>query len=187
MALVSKDHEKSTGFEPIPEGQYTLEVKQAEWIPTRDGSRNTLKAEFVVARGKKAGRKLWHYFNFESDNETARRISVDHADDMLKAIYGKATEANDVQHFIKLIKGKFFKAKISIQKAEEGSAYSDQNRVVGFVHEVGGDSEAAPAAETSAKPPWEEGDDAPAEEGKKKKKKKDKKKKKEKKEGPWED
>lgn len=161
-SLVSKDHQPTTGFDPIPEGQYSMEVNLADYIPTRDGSRNTLKCEFRVIKGDFKGRRIWHYFNFESDNETARKISIDHADALLKGIYGEAVEASDVKHFIKLIKGRTFKANVGIQEAEAGSGYSDQNRVNKFLHTV---------------------DDPAATDGGKKKKKKKKKKEK----PPWED
>lgn len=160
MALVKKNHQPTTGFTPIPEDEYLLEVKVAEWVPTSDGSRNTLKAEFVVAKGKNEGRKIWHYFNFESDNETAVKISVDNADALLKGIYGESVEAADVKHFIKLIKGKSFNAKVGIDYAEKGSKYSDQNRVSVFLHDVdeagAGKKKGKKGKKKKKKAPWED-------------------------------
>lgn len=125
-------NERAPGnYEPIPEGEYTLEALEAEDKVTKDGGGSYINAKFEVKGGEHDGRLLWHIFNVQNRSETAQRIGRQQLVSWATAC-GKP-EADDTDKLI----GKKFRAIVEIQKGTGG--YKDSNRVKVFLF----DSEAA--------------------------------------------
>lgn len=64
MNFNASEVEPATGFEPIPEGTYTLMVDKAEEKPTRNGGVQ-LVLQLRVVEGKYAKRTLFHRINLQ--------------------------------------------------------------------------------------------------------------------------
>ena len=133
-------NERSGGsYDPIPEGEYTLEAIEAEDKVTKDGSGSYINAKFEVKGGEHDGRYIWNIFNINNRSETAQRIGRQQL-----VAWATACGKPDADDTDKLV-GKKFRAVVEIQKGT--GAYKDSNRIKVFLF----DSEAAPAAKAAPK------------------------------------
>ena len=121
-------------YDPIPEGDYTLEAVEAEDKVTKDGTGTYINVKFEVKGGEHDGRLIWNIFNVVNKSEAAQRIGRQQLVAWATAC-GKP-EADDTDKLI----GKKFKATVGIEKGTGG--YKDSNRIRAFLF----DSDAAPAA-----------------------------------------
>lgn len=64
----------STGFDPLPAGDYTVIAESAELKPTKNGNGKYIEVVFVVVSDNGKGRKLWNRITFENPSEKAQSI-----------------------------------------------------------------------------------------------------------------
>lgn len=88
---------EDTSFETIPPGEYKVSVEKAEIKPTKAGTGEYLKVEFVILDGEHAQWKLWHNFNVKNPNEKAVQIGKQQLKSFLIAAgYADPTKMTDV-------------------------------------------------------------------------------------------
>ena len=66
--------EATLGFDPLPEGEYTVKVDSTDLKPTKSGTGQYVKVELVVLGPKYQGRKLFANYNIVNDSMEAMRI-----------------------------------------------------------------------------------------------------------------
>lgn len=134
----------STGVpEPVPPGEYMLQVDQCELVPTKDGTGMMLKCILVVVAGEFEGRKLFPQFNVRNKSAQAQTIGIGE----LKALSlacGVDWEIARADTDSLLFKP--FRANIGFEKAQINPAtnlpYPLKNRVMKYIPA----GQAAPAA-----------------------------------------
>ena len=114
---------ESTGFDPIPAGNYTALITGAELVATKSGSGQYIKIEWTVTGPKHANKKVWQNINIKNANPKAEEIARQQLGEVMRAS-GLAT----VQDTDQLITGRDLEVKISIRKSEE---YGDSNEIKG--------------------------------------------------------
>lgn len=62
-------------FDPIPAGDYQMQVIESELRDTKDGNGQMLVLTMEVMSGPSAGRKLWDRLNIRNQNADAQRIA----------------------------------------------------------------------------------------------------------------
>jgi hypothetical protein len=67
--------EPSTGFDPLPAGDYLLVITDSESKPTKAGTGSYLALTLEVVEGQFQGRKLFHNLNLENPNQQAVDIA----------------------------------------------------------------------------------------------------------------
>lgn len=78
MAVIdfnSEDAPATTGFDPIPSGDYEAVVTESDYKPTKAGTGHYLKLTFEIIDGEFKGRKLWANFNLDNPNDEAVGIA----------------------------------------------------------------------------------------------------------------
>ena len=63
-----------TNFEPIPKGDYLVEIESVEKKPTRNGKGEMVTVILDVIGGPYSGRKIWGNHMFEHESQKARAI-----------------------------------------------------------------------------------------------------------------
>lgn len=66
--------EVSTGYSPLPPGDYLVVAKAGELKATKSGSGEYVNVEFTIIGEKFNQRKLFHRFNTKNENPTAVKI-----------------------------------------------------------------------------------------------------------------
>jgi hypothetical protein len=94
--------EDDRSFDPMPEGDYNVQIVESEVVPTSKGG-EMLKLTLEVIDGPYANRKIWDNLNIRNSNVTAQNI----AHQSLKAICdavgaGAITDSEDL-HFKPLV------------------------------------------------------------------------------------
>lgn len=137
----------STGVpEPVPPGEYMLQVDQTELIPTKDGTGMMLKCILSVVAGEFEGRKVLPQFNVRNKSAQAQTIGIGE----LKALaiacgvdWEIARADTDALLF------KPFRANIGYEKEQinptTGAPYPLRNRVMKYIP-AGQAAPSAPAA-----------------------------------------
>lgn len=69
------DVNPSSGFDPIPAGEYTAVVTESEQKPTKKGDGHYLQLTFEIVEGDYAKRRLWARLNLDNPNEVAVGIA----------------------------------------------------------------------------------------------------------------
>ncbi len=125
-------------YDPIPEGDYTLQAVEADEKVTKDGTGTYINGKFEVVGGEHDGRLIWNVFNVNNKSEQAQRIGRQQL--VAWATACGRPEADDTDKLI----GKKFKATVEIQAGRNG--YKDNNRIKVFLF----DSESAPTTKAPA-------------------------------------
>jgi hypothetical protein len=87
----SKQGGSSGNFDPLPVGQYNVEVGDVQVAQTakkKQGQADKgemIKVEFLITDGPFAGRKIWNNYNIENDNEMAANIGRREFSELCKA------------------------------------------------------------------------------------------------------
>ena len=63
-----------TGSSPVPAGNYTVMISDAQEAPNKAETGKNLKIEFTITGGPQDGRKVWAYLVMENPNPEAVRI-----------------------------------------------------------------------------------------------------------------
>ena len=134
----------STGVpEPVPPGEYLLQVDQTELSPTKDGTGMMLKAVLSVASGEFEGRKLFPQFNVRNKSAQAQTIGIGELKALALAC-GVDWEIARADTDSLLFKP--FRANVGFEKEQinpaTGLPYPPKNRVMKYIPA----GQAAPAA-----------------------------------------
>jgi hypothetical protein len=114
--------EDDRGFDPIPPGNYNMQVIDSNIIPTKSGSGDQLVLTLEVINGPFENRRVWDRLNIRNQNADAQRIAQRALADLCIAIgISSLTDTNDL-HF------KPFTGCVTIQNDKTGQ-YGPQNRV----------------------------------------------------------
>lgn len=115
--------EANSGFDPIPPGDYILQVSETELKNTKDGTGQYIKVAFTVMGPKYEGRKIFTNFNIRNASPEAERIGVS----QLKALVVAGGVAEPLMDTDQLM-GATVSAHVTIDKSKDPQ-YDDQNRV----------------------------------------------------------
>lgn len=134
----------STGVpEPVPAGEYQLQVEQTELTPTKDQTGMMLKVTLVIVTGEFEGRKIFPQFNVRNKSAQAQTIGIGEFKALCLASgvdYEIARTDTDALLY------KPFRAAIGFEKeqinATTGQPYPVRNRVMKYIPA----GQAAPAA-----------------------------------------
>lgn len=148
--------EDERNFEPIPAGNYKMQVIESAIADTKSGSGKILTLTIEILEGPFANRRIWDRLNVQNDNPDAQRIAQRSLADLCLQLGIKLRNSDDL-HF------KPFTAKVTIQPDKSGQ-YGPQNRVRYTVAKPAGGAgqpaRAASAAQPAARPaqgaakPW---------------------------------
>lgn len=87
MSWMDKRKEHGTGdqgFEPMPKGDYLVEIKTAELVPTKNKSGKMLKLQMVVIQEQFNGRHVFERLNVENANPVAERIGLEQLNQLIE-------------------------------------------------------------------------------------------------------
>jgi hypothetical protein len=140
--------EPSTGFAPIPAGEYMCVITEEEMKPTRNNLGQYLKLTFEIIEGEYTGRKIWTNLNLENPNADAVRIA--RAD--LSAIC-RAVNVMNLQDSCELLNIPLV-IKLAVKRNKETDEM--ENAIKGYKAKADYTPASAPAAPApqTAKAPW---------------------------------
>ncbi len=127
--------EPDAGFDPIPPGEYQLQVVDSD-VKTSSGGNLMAVFTYEVVGEQYAGRKLFDHFVLNNDIATKR----------LKSLCVACGHPNpDFLGNTEELHGKTFLAKVKIERDKSGK-YDDQNKVSTYKPPQAGQGAPAPAA-----------------------------------------
>lgn len=125
------DADPSSGsFDPLPAGDYDLEIVESDYTANSSGTGMILKTTMQVVGGEYADRKVFHNFNLEHANEKAQDIAQREFAALRRAVGVLNPQDSEELHF------KIFKAKIGVEKRKDTGDL--HNRIKQFYFEDGG-------------------------------------------------
>lgn len=141
--------EASTGVpEPVPPGEYMLQVEKSELTPTKDQTGIILAVTVAVVSGQYEGRKIFPRFNIRNKSAQAQTIGIAEFKALCAACgvdYDRAREDTDVVNYVP------FKAMVGMEKESineaTGQPYAPRNRITKYIP-AGGSSATQPQATT---------------------------------------
>lgn len=148
--------DNESGFEPVPAGEYQVEIKKVEAKETRNKDGMYFNFRLDILGPSNAGRIIFAIVNVKNASEKAQQIGQGQLKDIMRALNLQSVSNTD-----QFVGGKLT-VKIDIEKSEQ---YGNSNRVRAF-KAIGGSVapmaasnpilNAAPAAPASAgsTPPW---------------------------------
>lgn len=142
----------STGVpEPVPPGEYMLQVDANELVPTKDGTGMMLKCTLVIVAGEFEGSKIFPQFNVRNKSSQAQTIGIGELKAMAQAC-GVDWEIARTDTDALLYKP--FRANIGYEKEQinpsTGTPYPPKNRVMKYIPAGQAAPAAAPKAPASA-------------------------------------
>lgn len=132
--------EDTGGFDPLPAGDYAMQVIDSEIKPTRAETGEQLVLTLEVIEGPFTNRRVWDRLNIRNQSADAQRIAQRSLADLCLAVGVQSLRNSEDLHF------KPFTGKVGI-RADKSGQYGPQN-TVRYKQRGGG----APRAQT-AQPP----------------------------------
>ena len=114
--------EDDRNFEPIPAGQYRMQIIESRIEDTKSGTGQMLTLTLEIIDGPYANRRIWDRLNIRNENPDAQRIAQRALADLCLAIGVGQLRDTEELHF------KIFTARVTIQPDKSGQ-YGPQNRV----------------------------------------------------------
>lgn len=114
--------EDDRSFDPIPAGDYQMQVIESEIKPTKSGDGQMLVLTLEVMTGPHEKRRVWDRLNIRNANADAQRIAQRALADLCLATGIASLKDSDELHF------KPFTARIGIREDKSGQ-YGPQNTV----------------------------------------------------------
>lgn len=148
--------DNESGFEPVPAGEYQVEIKKVEAKETRNKDGMYFNFRLDILGPSNAGRIIFAIVNVKNASEKAQQIGQGQLKDIMRALNLQSVSNTD-----QFVGGKLT-VKIDIEKSEQ---YGNSNRVRAFkaiggsvapmaaVNPILNATPAAPAAAGST-PPW---------------------------------
>lgn len=75
QAFDSGQHDDMSNFDPIPAGEYVVQVTDSDIHPTKNKDGKYIKLEFTVLKGEFKGRKIWTNLNIVNPNPVTVEIA----------------------------------------------------------------------------------------------------------------
>lgn len=127
------DAEPSSGsFEPLPAGDYTLEIVESDYTANAKGNGMVLKLTTQVVDGEFANRKLFVNLNLEHENEKAQDIAQREFAALRRAVGVLNPNDSEELHF------KAFVAKVGVEKRKDNGELTNRVKQYYFEGEGGG-------------------------------------------------
>lgn len=114
--------EDDRSFEPLPAGDYTMQVIESEIKATKAGTGQQLVLTLEVMEGPLSNRRVWDRLNIQNQNPDAQRIAQRALADLCLAVGVASLRNSDELHF------KPFTAKVAIRQDKTGK-YGPSNSV----------------------------------------------------------
>ncbi|CAL8972779.1 hypothetical protein RHODGE_RHODGE_01003 [Rhodoplanes serenus] len=114
--------EDDRSFDPIPAGEYLMQVIESEIKSTKSGSGEQLVLTLEVVEGPCANRRVWDRLNIRNQNADAQRIAQRSLADLCLAVGVMSLRDTEDLHF------KPFIGKVTI-KTDKSGQYGPQNAV----------------------------------------------------------
>lgn len=139
-------------FEPLPPGEYTVQVVNSDILPTKAGTGEYIKIECDVVSGPHEGRKLFTNFNIVNPNPKAVEIGYQQLGALVNSV-GITGEFSDTEAL-------HFKPVVAVVKTKPpANGYDASNEIKGWKPVNGAAPQAAP---TPAPQPAAQATPAPA-------------------------
>lgn len=123
MEFIPEDvPEDDRNFEPIPAGDYHMQVIESEIVQTKSGTGDQLVLTLEVIDGPHQNRRIWDRLNIRNANADAQRIAQRSLADLCQAIGLSALKNTEQLHF------RPFTGRVTIKQDKSGE-YGPQNRV----------------------------------------------------------
>lgn len=114
--------EDDRSFEPLPAGDYTMQVIDSEIKPTKSGEGQQLVLTMEVIEGPLSNRRVWDRLNIRNQSADAQRIAQRSLADLCLAVGLASLKNSEDLHF------KPFTGKVAIRVDKSGQ-YGPQNTV----------------------------------------------------------
>lgn len=114
--------EDDRSFEPLPAGDYVMQVIESAVVPTKSGSGDQLVLTLEVIDGPFNNRRMWDRLNIRNQNADAQRIAQRSLADLCLAVGVTALTDSEQLHF------KPFVGRVTI-KPDKSGQYGPQNAV----------------------------------------------------------
>lgn len=144
----AQEVEPSTGFDPIPVGDYVAIISNSEEKTTKAGDGSYVKLEFTILEGKYEGRKLWENLNLNNRSEEVVKI----ARATLSSICRALSILRPVQDSIELHDQPLI-IKVGVEKRKDTGEM--QNRIKAYKPRSDGIATPPAAGPAAGKKPWE--------------------------------
>lgn len=136
------------GFEPLPAGEYQVNIGGAELCNTKSGNGQYIKLALDVIGPTHQGRKLWANLNIRNQSAKAEEIGRAQLNSVMRAI--GLVNLSDTDELIG--------GKLTVKVAVKDDEYGKGNEVKAY-KAIGGSPAPVPAAATQAAPakaapPW---------------------------------
>jgi hypothetical protein len=143
--------EDDRNFEPLPVGQYKVQIIESKIEDTKSGSGQMLTLTLEVTEGEYANRRVWDRLNIRNDNPDAQRIAQRALANLCLAIGVAQLRDTEELHFKPMM------VKIGIRQDKTGQ-YGPQNTV----RYTAGKGALGAAAQPQNRPPQAQGRPAQA-------------------------
>ncbi len=110
----ANQYEPHAGTDPVPPGDYLLQVSDSGIEPTKDGKGKILKCTFTVVEGKYKNRRIFERFNIMNASKEAEEIAFAKLSSLCRAC-GKMEISDSGQ-----LHGIPFKAKVGVRAGTNG-------------------------------------------------------------------
>jgi hypothetical protein len=117
------EQQEGSSFEPIPKGEYTAEIIEAEIRQPRSGDGHMLALIWKIIDGDQEGRQVWDTLCYQHSNQTTQDIARRKLKDLCTAL-AITEQVTDPEVF----KFKSVRVRIGIQSDKYGQ-YDDKNRI----------------------------------------------------------
>lgn len=114
--------EDTNSFDPLPAGDYTMQVIESEIKDTKSGTGQQLVLTLEVIEGAFSNRRVWDRLNIRNQNADAQRIAQRSLADLCLAVGIQSLRNSEDLHF------KPFLGKVKIREDKTGQ-YGPQNTV----------------------------------------------------------
>jgi len=114
--------EDDRSFEPLPAGDYTMQIIDSEIKPTKSGEGQQLVLTIEVIEGPLSNRRVWDRLNIRNQSADAQRIAQRSLADLCLAVGITSLKNSEDLHF------KPFTGKVAIRVDKSGQ-YGPQNTV----------------------------------------------------------
>ena len=138
------DAEPSSGYTPMPAGEYTLEIVESEYKATSKGTGMILSCKAQVVGGEHDGRPFYINYNLENQNETAQEIGQRDFAGLRRATGVLAPEDSEELHF------KQFGVKIGVKARKDTGEL--ENVIKEYLFGDAANDNAPPARQAAAAP-----------------------------------
>lgn len=150
MASIGGDYnpeaEPSSGYTPLPAGDYQMEIVESEYGATAKGTGMILKCKAQIVGGEYDGRPFYLNYNLQNDNDTAQEIGQRDFAGLRRATGVLAPDDSEELHF------KTFGVTLGVKARKDTGEMENVVRKYHFGADDAASNDNAPPARQAAKP-----------------------------------